>query len=167
MPKTPWILALTAVFLLLLLGHGFGTEEQSVPTRSQVHYDPQLTEDAGKCYVTSFGTKNRVILCEASLLGPNTIDLVIKNRVGVCYEWLRSRITKGMFECDYSVSCKYPHRRFRCTTKRQELTLDKKEYRKGDLVTGRIDFECLVECPECPEKPETVIVKGVFKTILK
>lgn len=52
--------------------------------------------------------------------------------------------------------------------------LDKKVYRKGDLIKGRIDFECVEEemaDPEVAKKyvedPATVKVRGVFKTIVK
>ncbi len=59
------------------------------------------------------------------------------------------------------------------TTKRQELTLDKEVYGKGDVIKGRIDFECVQEAtnPKYVEKwgrtPTTIKVYGVFKTILK
>lgn len=59
------------------------------------------------------------------------------------------------------------------TTKRQELTMDRKMYRKGDLIKGRIDFECLQE-PTSPKYIEkwgrdarTIKVQGVFKTIVE
>ena len=60
------------------------------------------------------------------------------------------------------------------TTKRQKLTLDKNVYRKGDVIKGRIDFECVEEPtnPKYIEKwgkiiPSSITVKGVFKTILE
>jgi hypothetical protein len=50
--------------------------------------------------------------------------------------------------------------------------LDKKEYQKGDVIKGRIDFECLSEFnPEYAKKfgrdPRTIKVLGVFKTIVE
>lgn len=59
------------------------------------------------------------------------------------------------------------------TTKRQELTLDKTEYRKGDVIKGRIDFECLQEAtrPGFIERHGkwllTIKIYGVFKTIVE
>jgi len=52
------------------------------------------------------------------------------------------------------------------------LTLDKKAYRKGDVIKGKIDFECVQEPTnrEYIEKwgsdPTTIKVYGVFKTIV-
>jgi hypothetical protein len=196
MLKTSWILALTAVLLLLLLGHGSGLvlTPDLTPMRSRVHYDPDLTEDVltrllkmvhlstDGCYFTSFGIKKRGV-CELTLIRPDYISLSIsKPRLEYlpgetpdydpeyCWEMLHVKIMKGMFWCDYEERmCINPKCGHWCkaTTKRQELTLDKQTYGKGDVITGRIDFECLVECPQCPEKPEPVIVEGVFRTILK
>jgi hypothetical protein len=59
------------------------------------------------------------------------------------------------------------------TTKQQKLTLDKKTYSKGDVVKGKIDFECAESTtdPKWIEKygpnPITIKVFGVFKTIVK
>ena len=59
-------------------------------------------------------------------------------------------------------------------TTRQKLTLDKKAYRKGNVIKGRIDFECVQKVidPKNIERwgkdPTTTIkVYGVFKTIVK
>ena len=172
---TARIVAIAVVLILSFLDHVFGAEHQSVPAPmwSKVNHDSKPTKDIGKCYFTSFGIKHQIRSCELRLLGPDIIDLVIENRslvrIPVCGERLRGRIANGMFRCTYSLNCKIPRptRILTCTTIRQELTLDKKTYRKGDVVTGMIDFECLGECPECQDKPKLVIVKGVFKTILK
>jgi hypothetical protein len=51
--------------------------------------------------------------------------------------------------------------------------LDKKVYRRGDVIKGRIDFECMEEKtdPKYIEKygsdQSTIKVYGVFKTIAK
>ena len=89
---------------------------------------------------------------------------------------LRVQIRNGRFTCQYWAE--YPVRTrpdpaLIWTTKRQKLTLDKNVYRKGDVIKGRIDFECVEEPtnPKYVEKwgkiPLTITVKGVFKTILK
>jgi hypothetical protein len=55
----------------------------------------------------------------------------------------------------------------------QKLTLDKKVYPKGDVIKGRIEFECLEE-PTNPKYIEgwgrhltTIKVYGVFKAIVE
>ena len=46
-------------------------------------------------------------------------------------------------------------------------------YRKGDVIKGRIDFECVQGnndpklADEYAKNPYTITVKGVFKTILE
>lgn len=58
----------------------------------------------------------------------------------------------------------------RWTTKRQKMTLDKKGYRKGDTIKGKIDFECLDELidPKYPNRPpRTIQVYGVFKAMVE
>ncbi len=152
MPKKPWIPALIAVLVLLFLGHGFGAE-------SQIRYDPNLTAGAGKLYLSSFGTK-RQVKAQLTLIHPGVIELVIENpsrRSSDGYEALKGEIRNGTFSCSHAIRRGHTYPR-PTLTKRQELTLDKKTYQKGDTVTGKIDFEGL-------GKPITV--KGVFKTILK
>jgi hypothetical protein len=162
-PKTPCILRLILVFVLSVLGHAFA--------ESQIRYDPNLTKHTAECYFTSFGTSIRV-KPNLELIGPDIIHLLIRNpSTRARIEEIQGTITirDGMFSCYHSLQCKVPKPWCKkCTTvKRQELILDKKTYIKGDVVTGRIDFECLFECPECSNKPTPVMVKGVFKTILK
>jgi hypothetical protein len=59
------------------------------------------------------------------------------------------------------------------TTKRQELTLDKKLYRKSDVIKGRIDFECVEEkvtdledIEKWDRNPATYKVYGFSKRLL-
>ncbi|MGO9568144.1 MAG: hypothetical protein ACLP5H_11435 [Desulfomonilaceae bacterium] len=183
---TARIVALATVSVLLFIGHGFCTERQSIPTAvwSRVQYDPNLTEDllsrllkmvslsTDNCYLTSFGTKNGVV-CKLILTSPDHIAVDIAKQVpesaslDVCSEVLKGSIINGMFTCYYIRVCYAGCGNCKATTKRKELTLDKKTYQKGDVVTGRINFECLYECPGCLEKPEPIIVKGIFQTILK
>ncbi len=200
MLKTSWILALTEVLLLLLLGHGFGAELPPVPTPewSKVHYDPKLTEDTSiffrllqsivppswkefwqtdKCYFTSSGIPAtcgfRIWLINKTTrahdIGFDIVkqepDPTMPSCLEDCIERLSVKIMDGRFTCSYFNSCCW--RYLSSHVKRQELTMDKQTYRMRDVITGRIDFECLAECPQCQDKPEPVIVKGVFKTILK
>jgi hypothetical protein len=201
MPKTCWIVVLATLLVLLLLGHGFGAERSSMPTPewSQVHYDPNLTEDlltrllkivhlsTDKCYFTSFGIRSTCAFKLESLDKRVYQDHIQFTLVKLpdpteprcledCDERLSVKIMDGRFWCSYlnfcywrQIACFHSNSCYRYlkSVKRQELTLDKRTYRLGDVIIGRIDFECLVECPESPEKPEPVMVKGIFKTILK
>ncbi len=152
MPKTPRILVLIVVLVLSFLGQGLGAG-------SQIHYDPNLSHYRGECYWTSFGTKHRV-KPRLILFSPDVMHLTIRNPAVASprrYERLEGTITNGIFSCYHLIRCYIPIPT--CAfVKRQELTLDKKTYRKGDVVTGMIDFEC-------SNKP--IIVKGVFQTTLE
>jgi len=136
--------------------------------------EPPHVMHTAKCFSTFDIGEHLVKFCEARLLNRNTIELVLHESNVPFYEKLHVRIRNGMFTCQYwGVRDIPPHRGFIWTTKRQELTLDKKVYRKGDVIKGRIDFECLQEMAE-PKHVQrygklqaTIKVSGVFKTILK
>lgn len=54
------------------------------------------------------------------------------------------------------------------TTTKQTLILDKKEYRPGDMLKGRIEFKCVEKNLNPKHKENDVItVRGVFKTVLQ
>jgi hypothetical protein len=136
---------------------------------------PSHVKHTAKCFSTFDVGKHLVKFCDARLLDGNTIELLFHETNVPFIEQLQVRIRNGMFTCQYwglrDVSP--PIEVFTWTTKRQDLTLDKKAYRKGDLIKGRIGFECVREIidPEYVRKygkrPETIQVSGVFKTILK
>jgi len=114
-----------------------------------------------------------VRFCEARLLDTNSMDLFIHGSTASSNDALLVQIRNGVFWCQYWGG--YPcvpsmqDGKVIWTTTKQKLTLDKKVYRKGDEVRGRIYFECLRE-PTDPRATEecgwrgTIIVRGVFKT---
>ncbi|MEW6533374.1 MAG: hypothetical protein AB1473_21255 [Thermodesulfobacteriota bacterium] len=211
---------LLGLFLaLVLLGHGFGSEDgydpwevpPGQPTQmwSQVDYDPKklwdtwfdsdawgypydrqaaasgktsegedpsLLGDTAMCFSTGWGVKHVVDFCEARLVDVNTIDLFIHNDGPGFLDRLRIQVKSGMFSCQYWTFYKLPGGKadLTWTTKRQELTLDNKVHRKGDVIKGRIDFECVEQAtnPEYVAKwptrhPLTIKVWGVFKTVVE
>ena len=130
-----------------------------------------LLKHTARCYSTSFGVKHEVRFCEARLLDVNVIDLSIHENDPAFRDSLRVRIRNGEFTCRYWVPDDVGA--FKWTTKRQMLTLDKQVYQKGDVIKGRIEFECFAEPinPKYVEKwsrnPRTTKVYGVFKTIVE
>jgi hypothetical protein len=210
-----WVL-LGPVLALLLLSHGFGAEWPAPPPgqpelmRSQVNYDPKLTDPffdsnewsyadydlegvpldkrpkepprlkhTARCFSTSGHStpqenEHLVRFCEARLFDVNMIDLFIHEDNAEFFDNLTVRIKDGMFTCQYWTGYKGPGKAdWIWTTTRQSLTLDKKTYRKGDVIKGRIDFECVQE-PTNPKYIEkygknltTIKVYGVFKTIVE
>jgi len=127
------------------------------------------------CFSTGFAEKHVVEFCEARFVDANTIDLLLHHTCPGFLDRLRLQVRSGLFTSQYWTFYKYTEGKadFIWTTKRQQLTLAKKVYSKGDVIKGRIDFECLQEAtnPQWVEKrgryPITIEVYGVFKTIVE
>jgi hypothetical protein len=134
--------------------------------------EPPRMMHTARCFSTSFGTKHLVHLCEARLLDDNVIDLLIHVKNPAFRDSLRVRIRNGKFTCQYWI---VDHKgAFTWTTTRQKLILDRDAYGKGDVIKGRIDFECAMKVidPKDIERwgkdPSTTVkVFGVFKTVVE
>jgi hypothetical protein len=185
-----WIPALATVLVLLLLGRGFGDkwtdplpQGQPAQIKSQVNYNPKLSDpffEAGESYTaqvfTSFQYDRFIKFCDAKLLDGNTVELFIHEHNPSNDDNLRIVVENGVFWSQYWYYYKDffgNYEGLKWTTTKQELTLDKQVYRRGDVIKGKIDFECIQENkhPRLIEKygrnPRTITLKGVFKTILK
>jgi hypothetical protein len=158
-----------------IIKHPDGRFEDTSSGRRPKKEPPRLKHTAN-CFSTADGAKHLLRFCEARLLDPNMIDLLIHESNASYFDALRVEIRNETFSCQYWAL--YPVRTriepgTTWTTKQQKLTLDKKTYRKGDVIEGKIDFEC-VEEPTNPEyieqwgrNPKTIRVHGVFKTIVE
>lgn len=128
-----------------------------------------------KCCSTQF-YKHAMSFCEARVLDANAIELSIKFEGPAFIEVMQVQIRNGEFTCQHtmsSITSKPKPKGLRCAEERQELTLDKERYRKGDVIKGRIYYERLWESTD-PKRleefrthPPALKVYGVFKTILK
>jgi hypothetical protein len=133
--------------------------------------EPVLRNTA-RCYSTSFGVKHPVNFCKARLIDGHVIELLFHKSTPAFRDFLRIRIRNGRFMSQYWIP---DHgRAFKWTTTRQKLTLDRKEFRKGDVIKGRIDFECdmkLIDAKDIKKwrvDPTGIIkVSGAFKTIVE
>jgi hypothetical protein len=176
---------------LLFLGRCFGIEWRDPPAghppqmSSKVDYDPKISHPlfvrpqkepphlklTAKCFSTSFGDKHRVEFCEARSVDTNGVDLFICHHSEAFDDSLLVRIRNGEFTCQYWTYYRDAGpKRLTWTTKRQKLTLDKKVYRKGDEIKGRIDIRVLDELlsPKYPyRRPRPITVNGVFKTTVE
>lgn len=132
---------------------------------------PPKLKHTARCFSTSRGVKHEVRFCKARLLDADKIDFFIKEFNPAFFDNLRVRIRNGMFTCQYWTQ--YIDGRtayLTWTTKRQKLTLDKKAYRKGEEIKGRIDIEVLDELidPEYPDRPpRRIVLYGVLKTTVE
>jgi hypothetical protein len=137
-----------------------------------VRRPPRLKHTA-KCFSNRL-YEHPMDFCEARLLDPNTIELSIEHKGAAFIELMRVRIRNGKFTTEYSMTSSMPMRKgLRCAKKRHELTLDKERYRKGDVIKGKIYYECVWESTdpkhleEDSGNPPGFKVYGVFKTVVK
>jgi len=146
-------------------------------TRERLNDPPRLKHTANvRVSPVGYSEHPPVRFCEARLLDTDSMDLFIHESTASSNDALLVQIKNGVFWCQYWGG--YPcvpsmqDGRVIWTTTEQALTLDKKAYRKGDEVRGRIYFECLRE-PTDPRATEgcgwlgTIMVRGVFKTIIE
>jgi hypothetical protein len=166
---------MAAVLILLICGYGLGAEERSkaIPW-SKVHYDSNPADNTSKCDFPSWTERARAahrdnwVNCSARFIDPNCIIITIKNRYSgvACVESIDCTVRDGMFNCDYKESCIVGD--VSCLAERQELILDKKNCRRGEVITGKIDCEFSDNySSEADPLKEPIIIKGVFRAMLE
>jgi len=135
--------------------------------------DEPVSKVTARCYSASFNyTTHPIPFCEARLIDDDMIELLFHTFTPMFRESLLIRIRDGKFTCQFWIHddvgvCTW-------TTTRQQLTVDKKAYQKGDVIKGRIDFECFQKVidPKLIEgwksdPSRTIKVFGVFKTVVE
>ncbi len=119
--------------------------------------------------------EHAIHFCEARILDGDRIELLIHDPTLSDVQpydlYLLIVVEKGVFRSQcWAVYKGARYGDLTWTTKKQELTLDRRVYHKGDTVKGRIVFECAEDVTD-PVRGviSTTIIKvnGVFKTVLK
>ncbi|MFH1113218.1 MAG: hypothetical protein V1792_04795 [Pseudomonadota bacterium] len=137
--------------------------------------EPPRLKRTARCFSNSYGEWHVVSFCEARFVDGHNIDLFIHDHNPSFSDALMVRISNGMFKCMCFPASRILSREktvIVAETTRQKLILDKKVYRKGDVIKGRIDFELVEEVidekhvQEYSSAPKTIQVFGVFKTIV-
>lgn len=153
-----------------IIEHDDGTFEDTSGEFKKGDKPPRIRHTAN-C-VTKHQGKHTIRYCDATLHPDNTIELFIHDTTASTYDNLSVRIKDGVFQCQYWT--KYVRDRgdegVIWTTKKQKLILNKKKYHTGDIIKGKISFECLQEVtnPKYGGRcPWTIRVEGVFKPTLK
>ncbi len=128
------------------------------------------------CFSDAYRVEHLLRFCEARLLDSNMIDLLIHESSASHFDALKLQIRNETFSCQYWALYQGGTSEEPGTiwmTKQQKLTLEKKTYRKGDVIKGKIDLECVEEATnhEYIEKwgrnPKTIKIRGVFKTTVE
>lgn len=117
-----------------------------------------------------------VHFCEARLVDANSLDLFIHQSTASSKDALIVQIRNGLFRCQYwsQFFTERPMEEGEIiwTTTEQELTLDKKVYRRGDEIKGRIYLQCWRQ-PADPKAKGAfgwrgiIEVRGVVKTTVE
>jgi len=132
--------------------------------------DPPRIVRTAELLSNSWNYWHLLSFCEASLLGQHTIQLLVPDQNNIT-EQLRVLVRDGKFSCQYWQTRGLGA--YTWTTTRQKLTLDREMYRKGDVIQGRLDFECIMvrtnreAMRKHGKRPQTIQVYGVFKTIVE
>ena len=122
--------------------------------------------------ITKYKGEHTIRFSRAKLYDDGTIDILIHDDSASTNDKLKIEVKNGYFSCQYWTT----HVADRgdedviWTTKKQKLVLQKKEYRKGDILRGKIEFECLQEVtnPKYGARyPRIIRIEGVFKPELK
>jgi hypothetical protein len=135
----------------LLYSRGYHPYKHKVPGKES-HREKHTAE----CFSNAIAGRGLIKFCDAKFIGSHMIDLLIHVKGGFKYDGLRIWIRDGKFKSQYWGDSSLGYR-----TTRQKLTLDKKTYQKGDVIKGRIDFECM------KQGPFVIKVYGFFKTIVE
>jgi hypothetical protein len=136
--------------------------------------ESQCLKNTAKCLKSHEMQEYMIEFCRARLLSDGTIELIIHDDESIYDEYLKIVVQKGVFRSQFWAWYKADYgQRLIWATQKQDLTLDRQVCRKGDVIKGRIHFECVQE-PGNPEYIEkygkhstTIAVNGVFKTIVE
>ena len=150
----------------------FESERWRCPNNKEECDDKDRLKNTARCF-TSFQYDHFIHVCDAKFVDANTIELFIHEATASTYDNLRIIIRNGVFRTQYwtdNVESTPLDEGLRWTTTKQKLTLDKTVYRKGDVIKGRIVFECAEEVNNPlpgAQFPHIIKIEGVFKTILE
>lgn len=124
-----------------------------------------------KCFTAHQG-EHWIKFCDAKLTTDGSLELFIHDVSASYLDNLRMVVKDGQFTSQYWTI--YPGDKgdegLIWTTTRQSLVLNKRKYRKGDEVRGKIKFECLQEITNPKYKgrfPRSIAVQGVFRTVVE
>ena len=153
-----------------IIRHADGHIENATGGTTDEKELPRLKHTA-KCFTAHQG-EHVIKFCEARLLKDNTIELFVQDMSPSTSDNLKILVKDGLFSCQYwtfYVADKGDEGLI-WTTKRQKLILDKKVYAIGDIIKGKIEFECLQEVTNPKyggRHPKAIIIEGVFRTIIE
>ena len=140
--------------------------------------DANLGEDPKKIVthtancITEHQMRHVIRFCDAQLLSDGTLELYIHDFTAATNDNLKIKIKDGYFTSQYWTTyiVDKGNENVIWTTKKQALILNKKNYKKGDTIKGKIKFECLQEVTNAKSGeryPQSISIEGYFKPTLK
>jgi hypothetical protein len=134
--------------------------------------DPKkIFTHTAKC-ITEHQMRHVIRFCDAQLLADGTIELYIHDFTAATNDNLKIKIKDGYFTSQYWTVYVVDkgNENVIWTTKKQDLILNKKNYKKGDTIKGKIEFECLQEVTNSKSGeryPQSISIEGFIKPALK
>ena len=109
---------------------------------------------------------------EARQINKDTIEILIHDESASTYDDLTVIVKNGRFSSHYKTVSPVAaaNAGLIWTTTKQRLVLNKKHYEKGDVIRGRIEFECVEEMKEARNGRKhihTIRIEGRFKPPLQ
>jgi hypothetical protein len=140
--------------------------------------EPNLGEDpnkkslhTAKC-ITEHQIRHIIRFCEAKLLSDGTLELYIHDFTASTVDNLKIKIKDGYFTSQYWTAyvADKGDEGLIWITKKQYLILNQENYKIGDTIKGKIEFECVQEVtnPKYGGRyPKSISIEGYFKPKLK
>jgi len=165
----------------------FEADEWSYPWWANIHDDGKVEDLRGevkdikdvprlkhtaKCRTNHF-YDHIVRYCDARKTTDDSLELYFHDMTVSTDDNLKVIVKGGKFSCRYWTAYFAEMRGVHLTwiTKKQELVLGKKEYEEGDIIKGKIEFECIEKrngkIYSMNNTPYIIKIKGVFKTPLE
>jgi hypothetical protein len=153
-----------------IVDHGDGTFEDTRGHITKIEDIPVLTHTAD-CRTRHQGL-HQIKFSHARLLKDGAIKLKIEDESASTWDSLTIHIDNGRFSSHYKTRypADPPDIGLIWTTTKQRLVLEKKNYKKGDVIKGRIEFECVQEATNPKyggRNPRKIRIEGPFKPTLQ
>jgi hypothetical protein len=153
-----------------IVDHGDGTFEDTTGQITKREDIPILIHTAD-CRTRHQGLHN-INYCSATLQKDGIIELKIEDQSASTGDFLTIQIKDGKFFSQYKTY--YPGDpsdiNLIWTTTKQRLILNKKEFKKGEVIKGRVEFECVQEVSNPKyggRNPQKIRIEGTLKPILE
>lgn len=138
---------------------------------STAEKDPPRLKQTARCR-TRFQYPHEIRFCEAQLREDGTLRILLHDFSASTCDNLEITVEAGRFRSQYWTTYPSPsgNAGLVWVTKKQKLTLDRRVFRRGDSLKGRVDFTCEqvdTARPDARAGRRTIRIQGVFKAEIR